>query len=170
MGGFIYCKKQGHLEHTLVRDHGFQPISYETYDKFRMLFLGTINKKEESFCMRVKNGVKVGAMMTPDLALLTDKNADTTVLVSARQVVRSAGDIKAVLAFRHSGDKAIRVDGMCSNQVVKSNEGVVLVKHLKNVCERQGIMVIDKKHYTTKSNKSNKRKKKRGDKTKTKRL
>ena len=167
MGFFIYCKNQGDIERALVRDHGFQPISYETYDKFRMLFLGTINKKEESFCMRVKNGVKVGAMMTPDLALLTDKNADTTVLVLASRVVRSAGDIKAVLAFSHSGDKAIRVDGMCSNQVIRSNGGVRLHNYLKKVCAKRGILVINRINNTTKSNKSNKRKKKRN---KTKRL
>lgn len=148
---FIYMgNRKGNVESDLIRKHGFTPISFNTYDKIRMLFLGTINDKEESFCKHIdKNGMKTGPI-TPDLAQITNKTILVLTTKSDIDKIRTADDISAVLAFDYSNGRTIKVVGMCSNQVIKSNGGDLLVRHLMNASKKQGITISDKKHYITK--------------------
>ena len=147
MGRFIYVNRPfNKIETQLIRDRGFTPLSYDEYDKIRMQFLGTINKKKESFCKRVYKGRKIGPM-TPKLMQLSDKN-NTMLVLSRGETIDSADDIKAVVGFTVSKNK-LRINGVCSNQVTKSKGGDMIVKMLE--------MVINKNKIVTKRrNSSNK--------------
>ena len=118
-------------------DHQFTPLSYDEYDKIRMQFLGTINKKEESFCKRVYKGKKIGPM-TPKLMQLSDKN-NKMLFLSKGETIDSANDIKAVVGFTVSKNK-LRINGVCSNQVTKSKGGSMLVKMVQMVVNKNKII------------------------------
>lgn len=134
MGRFIYVNRPfNKIEQILIRSHGFKPLSYDEYDKMRILFLGTINKKEESFCKRVYKGQKIGPM-TPALAQLSEKNNTMLILTRGADV----RDIKAVIGFKMANG-ILRINGACSNQVTKSTGGEWLIGLVQNVCKKTGI-------------------------------
>jgi hypothetical protein len=138
MGRFIYINRPfNEIEAQLIRDRGFKPLSYDEYDKIRMQFLGTINKKEESFCKKVYKGKKIGPM-TPTLMQLSDKN-NTMLVLSRGEMIDSADDIKAVVGFTISKNK-LRINGVCSNQVTKSKGGSMLVKMIERVFNKNKIV------------------------------
>jgi hypothetical protein len=149
MGRFIYVSRPfNKIETQLIRDHRFKPLSYDEYDKIRMQFLGTINKKEESFCKRVYKGKKIG-QMTPTLAQLSDKNNTMLVLTKGDNIV-DASDIKAVVGFKII-NKLLYINGVCSNQVTKSSGGDLLVTLVQKVCNKHGITkrnVVSKSRVT----------------------
>ena len=146
MGRFIYVNRSfNETELALIQQYGFKSISYDEYDKIRVLFLSTINKKEESFCKRVYKGRKIGPI-TPELMQLSDKN-NTMLVLSRRETIDSADDIKAVVGFTIAKNK-LRINGVCSNQVTKAKGGDMLVNLVKKV--------VNKNKITKRRNSSNK--------------
>ena len=161
-GLFIYVgKKQTIIERELIHQHGFQLITYEEYDKLRVRFLGTINKRGDTFCI-AKNSKQFGSLITPTLAQLSDKNNTMLVLSSKSNVedIQSANDIKAVLGYTFSKN-TVRINGICNNQVIKSTGGRVLINHLTNACKNKNLMIKSYANKTIKRNSPPKRNKTR---------
>jgi hypothetical protein len=134
------------IETELVDKFRFQPITQDECNKIVQLILKVSNDKGETFCKYVDETGKSLGITTSTVAGHTSGD-ETVLILSTRdniEEIESGNDIRAILAFDYHDDEYndLDINVLCSNQVIKSGGGGLLIKSLIDVCKQEGIRKI----------------------------